>query len=189
MISSASELLKTDIWLNRWLVIELLFNANTFNDDLFQVLINFLEMRDDENKELKIALIKGDEDSVSLLKISILLTEVEVEDNHEKIEEPSLFHYAFCRFNIENRKKILKILIEKGLNTLLPDKLFLRNLTHQFLKDYANTDDIDLVDIVDMLLKSGVPLDKVDDKEFTILHYAVELKSPKLITFLIDEKL
>lgn len=63
--------------------------------------------------------------------------------------------YALCRVNINNRKKMLKLLIQYGLNTK-SRKNDGQNLLDHFISNDLEESDDEAVEIAEILLNSGI---------------------------------
>lgn len=94
--------------------------------------------------------------------------------------------YALFKANIHNRKKMLKLLLQYGLDTSVRNKNG-DNLLQQFIKyDFVECDN-DAVEIAEILINSGVSPDEVNNLDRSSLHDAISQRSIPLVSLLIEK--
>lgn len=177
-------------WLNqpdRNLFLELLLlkTISCKNKEVTQLLFNFFEFIElgadiDFGKLLEVSIIK---ENVEMIKF-LLKSGMKLEDS--KWNRKSAIHHTFSIANIEARKEILTLLIQHGLNTKVPNAQG-HNLLHEFIYHYMEEDDCRAVEIVRILLCSGISINEKDDKGFTVLHYSLLKPNFPIIRLLVKE--
>lgn len=123
-----------------------------------------------------------------MLSAISLLSNVSVSQIESTAFEESLAFYALGRYNLDSRKQMLEILLKNGLETSRRDKMLNINLLHKFIMHFVKKDDTDAVDIVKLLIGSGVAFDEVDGFGCNALHLSVSFtQNLELINFFIEK--
>lgn len=165
----------------------LLLRVTNCEKEVTDLFLRFLKIGEIKKKnhnlerQLKVAILMGD-----LQKAEFLLKNgAKLEGSKWDGESPGI--YALCRWNLKNRKDMLKLLIEYGLNIGLKNR-WCANLLSIFTYDFVMKDDSDAVEITKTLLDSGV-LSRVEEKEefSSLLRFSVSTENTDLIKFYIDK--
>lgn len=152
--------------------------------DLFVIFfrnLNFFEFRKKINleKHLKIALLKG---NVPLTEI-LLIKGAKLKGREWKGE--SLACYVFGRKNIDTRKDLLTLLLKYGLDTRVRDR-YKKNLLQQFVSErFVEKNDCDAVKIAEILIDSGISVNRVEKYGWPPLHRAIVIENTQLISYFI----
>lgn len=145
-----------------------------------QLLLDFFKLKDkkDAQKQLKIAVLEGDlEKAERLLRNGAKLKDLEWETS------PAI--YAFCRWNLANRKKTLELLVEHGLDPGFRTQGYGKNLLFAFVENFVKRDDVDAVGIAEILLERVVST-KDDEELSRLLYSSLVTRHLGLVSFFID---
>lgn len=171
ILSNISELSSNSGWeLGELLTAEA---AKCDNDEIIEALFNFVDL-EPNHKNLMIAVFKGDVKLVeSLLKKSAKFESYQYTRN--------LCTSILRRTKI--RKEMLTLLIKYRFNVTAQSKYGLSILS-LFINRFARKEDQDVLEIVEILIKSGVSVHGVNDHGCP-LHSAVYREDIELVSFLI----
>lgn len=158
---------------NRDLRSLLLLKAETCNNDEFTKLIVNFGNEIDLEEHLYYAIY-----IVNVRLVKFLLVNGAKFESH-KLMRHSMFYNFFSRTNTETQKDMLKLLLEYGLDVSQCGSIF-----HQFIL-YTQKFDESALEIAEMLVSSGAPLDEVDSFGFSPLHRATFRRKIELVEFLI----
>lgn len=151
--------------------------------EMFEALVNFIELeakhKDNTEVRLKVALIKGDIQTVeSLLKNGARLEGPEWRDH-----SPAAF--TFCRTNINARKEIWMLLLEYGLDTTFKNQ-YGENLLFE-LVSFREENFADSVEIAEKLIECGVSVNELNSGRQSVLYRCIEIGKKQWARFLIDK--
>lgn len=117
-----------------------------------------------------------------------------VDLKHINSNEKPLEVWVFDCKNHSKLKNMLLLLLKYGLNTEFRSNFLNENLLHCYIRkkiDYQYTGDLDedndfeTVEIAEILLNVGIPVNELDKLEYSPLHLAIELKDFNLVSYLI----
>lgn len=92
----------------------------------------------------------------------------------------------FNRQNIENRKKMLELLLNNGLDARLKNKEG-QNFLHKFADKFVRITDTDAAEVGKILINHGTPVDEIDQRGYKPIHCTV-IKSNQLYRLLSKSK-
>ena len=152
------------------------------NEKIYRLLVSFIEFGTDDRfvEMFIVTMLKG---NVDLLELYIALLD------HIKIERKlyrvgTLSGLLFCRWNLNTRKDMLKLLINGRVDTFTSK---LSNYFITFIENHVERDDTDAAEIAQILLDSGAPLDEPDATGKRPLFHAVRNENIRLVSFLISK--
>lgn len=157
---------------------KLLRHVTSFNEHGDTIIEHLVKFRT-QLRPLQTALIQGKIELVESLLI-----------NGEKLEGPewyvdSLVRCAFARENIEIRKDLLMLLLKYGLDTKFHN-LEGQNILTIFISYFVIDEDHDVVEIAEILIKSGISVNEIDNEGWTPFSYAIFRENISLVSFLIE---
>lgn len=162
-------------------VMELLVSetGNSVDKKINESMFNFIKLKTDIDlrKWLNSAIFDG---NVRLAEF-FLKNEVKLEG----LEWTEKSMESCCKvFSIKNtRKNMLSLLIQYGFKPAAAG----HDLLLKFIGSYAQRDDRDAVEIAEILINSGIPIDKVDDSNESALFKSVYWDNIKMTSFLISK--
>lgn len=150
------------------------------NSDIVKHVVKFIrfEAKDDFMKQLITALLENDLEFAELLLKNSLLIDM----NNKHL--PSVY-YSLFRGKTETRKQLLLLLMEYGLDTRFQYR-HKRNILHEFCS-ITTQKDYNAVEIAEVLIDSGTPINEVDDERWTPLHRSIMIHNIPLILLLIKK--
>lgn len=135
----------------------LLLLATNCDEGLINLFLDFFKLKDKNQVpiQLQVAVLGGNLKKVeNLLKNGAKLA-------GQKWNGNSPATYGFCRWNMNNRKKMLELLVEHGLDTGFKQEPN-QNVLDQFLRYFVNIGDSDAVEIAEILFNSLTSANKVN---------------------------
>lgn len=129
---------------------------------------------------LKLALLQGNIKSLeTLLKDGLRFDGAEWDVR-------ALFKYVFENENVGVRKNLLKLLLKYGCLDTGYRSTHGENLIHVYVNNHVKRDDFSAVEIVEILINSGISVKQMDNSRRTLLHNSVTRENIELIKFFLN---
>lgn len=149
------------------------------NDKISKLLVQNLEIEINEEKNfeksLKIAVRNG---NTRLAELFL--------KNGAKLKDLKWMKNYLARNNVSDCKEMLLLLLQYGLDINMKDKRR-RNLLHNFLTHSDVIDNPGMIEIVEILLNSGISVNEPNGDGHTPINYAIFKQKIPLIELLIDK--
>lgn len=157
--------------------------TNCQNDKINKLLVNFVKFINFRAHDLKNYLNRAIHQG-HIQWVEFLLRNLTKLSASEK-KFSFLYENLFRRANIGTRKKMLALLIKYGMDTRLKNE-WGENILHEFVDKFVQKEDQDAVEIAEMIINSGVPVDDVDNLNCSPLLISIYSENIELVSYLIQ---